>query len=192
MAENKKLKVCKTCGAEIAKNAKVCPHCGAKQKKHVFLLIIGVIFVLCIIGAALSGDESSNTSSSSTKGSISSNSSEAVSSVVEITYSDYSMTELTEDLENNAAAANEKYLDQYVSITGRLSVIDAQGDYISIEDPKDEYTFTSCRCDYDNDEEISKIVKTLKKDDIITVKGKITDVGEVFGYSMDIDSIETE
>lgn len=46
---------CKTCGAEIAKSAKVCPKCGAKQKKHIVLGVILVIFGILLISAAIGG-----------------------------------------------------------------------------------------------------------------------------------------
>lgn len=53
---SKKLVNCKTCGAEIAKNAKVCPKCGAKSKKHPILglivLFIGVLTILSAIGGS--------------------------------------------------------------------------------------------------------------------------------------------
>jgi exonuclease VII large subunit len=99
---------------------------------------------------------------------------------------------MMEALENNAAAANDEYKNQYLSVTGQLSNIDAQGSYIDIIDPDDEFAITGCQCYINGNEEIASIVKTLSKGDIITVKGKITDVGEVLGYSMTIDSIETE
>ena len=99
---------------------------------------------------------------------------------------------MMEALENNAAAANDEYKNQYLSVTGQLSNIDAQGSYIDIIDPDDEFAITGCQCYIKGNEEIASIVKTLSKGDIITVKGKITDVGEVLGYSMTIDSIETE
>lgn len=46
---------CKTCGTEIAKSAKVCPKCGAKQKKHIVLGVILVIFGILLISAAIGG-----------------------------------------------------------------------------------------------------------------------------------------
>lgn len=46
---------CKTCGTEIAKSAKVCPRCGAKQKKHVVLGVILVVFGILLISAAIGG-----------------------------------------------------------------------------------------------------------------------------------------
>jgi hypothetical protein len=50
-----KIVKCKTCGAEIAKSAKVCPKCGAKQKKHIVLGVILVIFGILLISAAIGG-----------------------------------------------------------------------------------------------------------------------------------------
>lgn len=50
-----KIVKCKTCGAEIANSAKVCPRCGAKQKKHVVLGVILVIFGILLISAAIGG-----------------------------------------------------------------------------------------------------------------------------------------
>ena len=109
-----------------------------------------------------------------------------------VEYTEYSMTELMNDLENNAAAANDKYNGQYVILTGKLSNIDAQGNYISISDPDDDFAFTGCQCYIKGNEAIAETVKTLSKDDIISVKGKITSVGETLGYAMDIEEIITE
>lgn len=56
---NGKLKNCKVCGAEVAKNAKTCPHCGARLKKgHPILIGVLVFFLLIgIIGSSGDGDE---------------------------------------------------------------------------------------------------------------------------------------
>ena len=52
--DNKKMKKCTTCGAEVAKSAKICPACGAKQKSKK-LLVIAIVAVVAIIVAAVSG-----------------------------------------------------------------------------------------------------------------------------------------
>lgn len=52
-----KMVKCKTCGAEIAKNAKVCPKCGAKRKKHTVLGVILVILGVFIIASVAGGGE---------------------------------------------------------------------------------------------------------------------------------------
>ena len=44
-------------------------------------------------------------------------------------------------------------------------------------------------CYIESDEQL-KQVKNYSTGDTITVKGKITEVGEVMGYSLDIDKIE--
>lgn len=60
-----KMVKCKTCGADIAKNAKVCPNCGAKNKKPpVALIVIVAIFAIGIIGAAAGGGSETSTGSS--------------------------------------------------------------------------------------------------------------------------------
>lgn len=55
-----KLVTCKSCGAEVAKNAKACPNCGAPQKRHkvlgIALAVIGVVILIAAIGG--SGDSS--------------------------------------------------------------------------------------------------------------------------------------
>lgn len=43
-------------------------------------------------------------------------------------------------------------------------------------------------CNITSDEQLDKVME-LNDNDTITVRGKITSVGEVMGYAMDIDSI---
>ena len=50
---------CKACNTEIASSAKACPKCGAKRSgwvKKTLLVILGVLFVLTIIGLLLPDD----------------------------------------------------------------------------------------------------------------------------------------
>ena len=56
-----KMIYCKTCGAQIAKNAKTCPHCGARNKKHGFLKILLAVIILGGIGGAVSGGRGNRT-----------------------------------------------------------------------------------------------------------------------------------
>lgn len=50
-----KMKKCKICGADIAKNAKICPKCGAKNKKHTVFWVILVLFAILLVAAAIGG-----------------------------------------------------------------------------------------------------------------------------------------
>ena len=180
-----KMTTCKHCGQEIAASAKVCPHCGGKNKPPIYkrwwFIAIIVIIVLAAIGGSGSSDSSGSTSSTATsKTAVSSSSSE-----VAIEYTAYTVTELSEDLDSNALKAAEKYKGQYVELTGRLSVIDSNGKYISIVDSTDEWAITGVQCYIKNDEQ-KQVVMDMSIGDEIVVKGKITDVGEVLGYFLDM------
>lgn len=180
-----KMTTCKHCGQEIAASAKVCPHCGGKNKPPIYkrwwFIAIIVIIVLAAIGGSGSSDSSGSTSSTTTsKTAVSSSSSEAA-----IEYTAYTVTELSEDLDSNALKAADKYKGQYVELTGRLSVIDSNGKYISIVDSTDEWAITGVQCYIKNDEQ-KQVVMDMSIGDEIVVKGKITDVGEVFGYFLDM------
>ena len=180
-----KMTTCKHCGQEIAASAKVCPHCGGKNKPPIYkrwwFIAIIVIIVLAVIGGSGSSDSSGSTSSTATsKTAVSSSSSEAA-----IEYTAYTVTELSEDLNSNALKAADKYKGQYVELTGRLSVIDSNGKYVSIVDSTDEWAITGVQCYIKNDEQ-KQVVMDMSIGDEIFVKGKITDVGEVLGYFLDM------
>lgn len=106
-----------------------------------------------------------------------------------IEYTAVTVDEMTDALDNNAVAASDKYDGKYLEITGRLSVIDSDGSYISLVDTHDDWAVIGVTCYIKNDEQLEK-VKSMSIDQEVTVQGKITDVGEVFGYYLDIDSIK--
>ena len=183
MAKNK-MTVCKHCGQEIAASAKVCPHCGGKNtppiyKRWWFIAII-VLVVLGIIG---SSGSSSNSSTASKAASTTASSS--VSSAPAIEYTSYTVTELSNDLDSNALKASDKYKDQYVELSGTLSVIDSDGKYISIIDSSNEWAIIGVQC-YIKDDEQKQAVMDLSIGNKVVVKGKITNVGEVLGYYLDM------
>lgn len=53
--DQKNMKVCKTCGKAIAKDAKTCPHCGAVQKSSPLIIIIVIVAILAVICTIASG-----------------------------------------------------------------------------------------------------------------------------------------
>lgn len=58
---SEKLRICKACGQEIAKDAKACPHCGAKNRKSIFKkwwFWVAIVVFIGVVGAA--GGESDN------------------------------------------------------------------------------------------------------------------------------------
>ena len=50
------------------------------------------------------------------------------------------------------------------------------------------FTIQDVQCYIKNDEQKAQVAN-LSKGDVITVKGKIKSIGELMGYSLDIDSI---
>lgn len=175
----KTMKICKTCGKAIAKNAKSCPYCGGKNKKPIykrklFILIVVLVVIGAVAGAFGGGDDSDKAAGADAD--------------KKIEYTAYDVGELDADLDKNPVNAAEKYKDQYVELSGKLNVIDSDGSYISITNPNDEWDLVGVQCYIKSDEQLDK-VKKLSIGDVITVKGKITDVGEVLGYSLDIDEI---
>ncbi len=190
------MKTCKHCGAEIAASAKTCPKCGGKNKKPIYkrpwFIILAIIIVIGVIGSMggnSSKDSNKTASNSSSTAKEDTTKQEAVETEAPIEYTAYDVSELMSDLEGNALKAKEKYNEQYVAITGRLSNIDSDGKYIDIVPQDDEWAIIGVQCYVKKNEEAKAAIMDLSKDDVITVKGKITDVGEVMGYSLDIDEI---
>lgn len=180
MAKNK-MTTCKHCGAEIAASAKVCPQCGGKNKPPIYkrwwFIVIVVLIVLSIVGGSSKDDGENNTSGKANSASA--------SSEQQIEYTAYTVTELSQDLDNNALKALDKYKGQYVELTGRLNVIDSDGKYISIVDSENKWAILGIHCSIKSDAQ-KQAVMDLSIGDEIVVKGKITDVGEVLGYYLDM------
>lgn len=185
-----KLKKCKSCGAEIAKSAKTCPSCGAKNKKpfytKVWFWVIIVFFLIIAISAGSSNNETPNNTPN--QGTSETSNSNTTGTEPTISYTAYSVNEMMKLLNENALKAKQTYNDQYVEITGRLSVIDSNGSYIALFPTDDDFAFVGVQCFIQNEDQLNTVAN-LAIDDQITVRGRITDVGEVLGYWLDIDEI---
>ncbi len=96
------------------------------------------------------------------------------------------VTQLIADLEANAMNAKEKYEGEYVEITGRVDTIDASGVYIGLYPSDDEWALTGVTCLLKNKKQ-KEFVRTISTGDIVTVRGKITSVGELMGFSLNIE-----
>jgi len=178
---------CKSCGAEIASSAKTCPSCGAKNKKPVYKRVWFIALIIIVVAAVIGSVGGSDEPTADTPDNGAGN----TEAKQEITYTAYDVDQLVNDLDDNAMRAEETYQDQYVELTGKLSVIDSDGSYISIEPLYEEFSFTSVTCNF-TDEEQKDVAMNLSVGDTIVVKGQITDVGEIMGYSIDIDSISAK
>lgn len=172
-----KLVHCRECGKEISSSAKTCPNCGAKNKKPFYKQVwfwIIVVIVIAVVSTSGKDEESKSSKSNSEK--------------IVIEYENVDIDTLEDALENNAAAAKDSYKGKYLAITGRLGTIDSDLKYISLLSTTDNWDILGVHCTIKNSK-TKDVVKTLTKDQTIVVKGKITDVGEVLGYYLDIDEI---
>ncbi|MBQ7147871.1 MAG: hypothetical protein IJR96_03870 [Pseudobutyrivibrio sp.] len=185
-------KICKYCKTDIPKDAKICPNCRKKQKGKLGI-IIAVVIVLLLIGCvAGSGSDSSKSDTASTSSTTSTGNSASSSDVAEteeeIEYIQVSKEELSDALQGNALKASDTYKDKYLEISGYLDVIDSSGKYISINSGDDDFSFLSVQCYIKNDDQKATIMD-MSRGDALIIKGKCTDVGELMGYSIDIDEI---
>lgn len=181
---SKKMVSCRTCGADIAKSAKVCPSCGAKNRKKRWWL--WALVVLLVIGMFASGDDTERVEASAT----SRNEPTQTEPVPEpeIEYQVVTVKQLMDVLSENALKAEQTYDGQYVELTGVLSVIDSDGKYIGIA-PPDSFGLENVLCYIQSEDQLNAVLE-MKTGDFVTVCGKITDVGEVLGYVMDIAEIK--
>lgn len=104
------------------------------------------------------------------------------------TYTKVDIDTMEDELENNAAAAKDTYKDKYLEITGKLDTIDSDLKYISLISATKEWDLVGIHCSIKN-ATTKDTVKTLTRGQTIIIRGKITDVGEVLGYYLDIDEI---
>ena len=179
-------KICKYCKTEIPYDAKVCPQCRKKQGMGLFLKIVIVLLVLGLIGAIFGGgsDETPKTSSTSTSETTKTEEKQEEAKKEEtIEYTQATVSELKDVLKDNALKAKEQYKGKYLELSGILEVIDSDGKYISIH--ADEWDITGVHCTIKNDEQ-RKYVMDCTKGDNLTIRVKITDVGEILGYTADI------
>lgn len=144
------------------------------KKKNLFVLILcGLLFFAFAVGSSQVDEEGPKASENG-----------STEEKKEVTYKKISVDTLEDALEENAAAAKEKYNGKYLEITGKLGTIDSDLKYISLVSQTDEWDFTGIHCTLKNDK-VRDQVKKLKKKQKITVRGKVTDVGEVLGYYLD-------
>ncbi len=104
-------------------------------------------------------------------------------------YLECTADDLVDDLDQNALRAKEKYEGQNLKITGKISTFDSDGEYFCIEPEDNLFNLTFIFC-YIKDEETKKALQSYDEDDMITFTGRCTMVGEVLGYSIDIEKIE--
>lgn len=192
MAGKAEMISCRHCGAEIAAGAKICPKCGGKNKRPLYkkpwFLVLAALVILSVAGS-LGRQSGSPASNGGAEMAVQEDAARAdTENVEELSYTACSVSEMMELLEKNALKASEQYDGQYVQVTGRLAVIDSGGNYIVLHPQDNEFTIIGVQCYLKNETQKAAIME-LSVGDTVTVKGKVTGVGEVLGYSLDIEEI---
>lgn len=173
-----------------------------KTKKHLgswFALVFCAIYLFIggstILG--LSGNSADDTASNNMQTSeivVDTPPSETVvetlvSEEVVIEYQQVEANFLLTTLEENALRAENTYQDAYLEITGELSVIDSDGQYISITRTDSEISFVNIQCYITEESQLDKVLE-MNIGDTIIVKGQVTSIGEILGYMVDIHDLE--
>ena len=191
------LRKCKFCGNDIASKGKVtCPNCGKVNKKPLykrvwFIVLIAIIFI-GVIGS-IGDDEPKAEGDKALTSKLSDKNDAKAEPVKEEPKAEpieVTIDQLNEALDGNALKAADTYKGEYVKLTGLVSVIDSSGKYFSLESPNADFTLIGFTCDIK--EKHRDDVMNFEKGQSITVIGKITTVGEIMGYRMDLDEIENE
>ena len=105
-----------------------------------------------------------------------------------IHYENVDLQTMLDDLRVNALRAEETYQDMYVEITGEIRNFDSDGKYISIIPCDAPLLGESTMC-YLTDPMHKSFLLEKNKGDVVTIRGKVTSIGEVIGYHIDIAEI---
>lgn len=154
------------------------PNFGTKTK-----IIVSALFAFLIYSSATRQHDSTvqNTATPSVK---------TEQPAPQKQYAPVDVNTMMAELQQNAAAAQKKYKGQLVCVTGRIGVIDSNGDYLAIF-PDDQYAITGVRCDLAwNNKEQENFLLSVQMNQRIRAYGKISDVGEVIGYALSVDKFE--
>lgn len=157
--------------------------------KKKWFIVIAAIVVIGLIGSSLGGDKDRGSKSAETWQTASETPAGASASVeVPKEYTVVTADQMIQDVEDNALKAQNIYKDRYFEISGKLSNVDSSGKYIGIDGANGDFNFVNIQCYIKSDEQ-KNIVAELSNGQNVTIKGKVTSVGEVMGYSVDIDEI---
>jgi len=154
------------------------------------LVVVGFFLLIGVIGAIGGGNKSEkNNNSQSSSVSSSQPQAKQEQKATPKEYTEISVSTLMQDLQDNAMAAQKKYKDKNLKVTGQVEVMDSSGNYISLHG--DSYSIVGVQCMINKKDKAQEdFLLNIKKGQTITAYGTITDVGEVMGYSLKVDKFE--
>lgn len=157
------------------------------NNKRTFL---GLLTLILITFIAVGCGESGTKNTGSSPKSITESSSNTPQPT---TYIDADINAMLTEAESNGAAANKHYKGKKLKILGgHIQNIDSGLSYISIDGNAASFSLIHVNCKIDaNNQELQDSVIQLKKGENVVVYGTITEVGDIMGYTMELDKIET-
>ena len=173
--EKETTKKCPQCQSEIPEKAKRCPECQSDLRnwfrRHIILTIIGVLFLLGIVGGIMGEDSPPSESPSPSENSKTSIEEEEKEEIKEEDIVKASAEEVLNTFDDNEVKGNKLYKDKRIELTGIVEEI-SHSDFIeesyslSIGTGKD-FEFTTIRINADMSFENE--LMELNKGDYVTV-----------------------
>lgn len=155
------------------------------ETRNMVSKILVAIAILCLVAVLIISIEYRD----ELKGGNAGNSSTNATTGIQIQYEQVDLQVMLDELDANALRAEETYQGKYIEITGKIQSFDSDGKYISIV-PCDASVgiFDSVMCDL-TDPTHKAFLLEKNVGDVVTIRGKVTTIGEVMGYSVKIAEI---
>ena len=156
--------------------------------KKALLGLVGIVVVASLVGAC--GGSGQNKANDANK---SDSSSTTQQQEKQKEYAEADINVLLSEAKDNAAAANQNYKGKAVKIIGgHVYNIDSDVKYITIDGTAAKHSMIHIRCDVDaKNKELKDTILTLKKEQNVIVYGTIKEVGDIMGYSLKLDKVES-
>lgn len=163
--------------------------------KHKILTALGVLIIfgviLTVANGGGGGSDGSTTASDSTSTSTSDTNSNGGASQAPASAEPaivVTSKEMIATLDANALKAKSTYKGKRVTVSGYVGNIDASGAYFSLDPAADSMILTGIQVQ--TDKKFLDQVSNFSKGQAVTVTGKISDVGEILGYTLEAETIK--
>lgn len=156
--------------------------------KKALLGLVGIVVVISLVGACGGGGK--DKADNANKGNSTTTTQQQEK---QKEYAEADINVLLSEAKDNAAAANQNYKGKAVKIIGgHIYNIDSDVKYITIDGTAAQYSMIHIRCDVDaKNKELKDAILALKKGQNVTVYGTIKEVGDIMGYSLKLDKVES-
>ena len=174
------------------------------KKRLTALIVVAMMAILAACGSSSSGEEKKSPEVSSEQPAVEEKTEEPVAEepaeekpvpveaeeaeLAEEEIVEYTVDDILDMLNKNPLNASRTLKDKRIFLTGSVGNIDASGNYISLVG-SDNFSLDSVMCYIKNDDQL-EFVAGIEKGTSVRILGKVKDVGEVMGYSIDIEEIE--